>query len=437
MANSPSDLPTATSDLPSEMTIEILSRLPVKSLLRFKSVCKTWYDLIETPDFISKHLQTQSTLNPPSVLVTSYHRETQKHTASLFFNVGFINGAVNLDFPLLDRIDSKNSGRRRFPVSVGTCNGLVCISLSHYGFPLILWNPCTRQFREIPNSEWQWLDDPYPDDNGDKMVDGVSFGFGYHSSANDYKLIRIVVYSRPERFFVRADLYTMSTETWREIDVDKLSVFFQNDFGGVGTVVLIRGAAPAMLNGVFYWRGCIISTYASEQIEGQEIVMSFDMADEVFRKIRMPVCGDYTWDQSILWQIIELKDKLAVFIYPDDKCCDVWMLNEDQSSWTNQFKIGSFPWTGHYMGAYEKCEISIVGCAKNGELVVVDHKASGDFKLFSYDLKTRDTADLYFGWFPYRCGIYLYTGTLLPVMETNEVVLNKNHTKKEAWNLWN
>ncbi|KAI8556991.1 hypothetical protein RHMOL_Rhmol05G0299200 [Rhododendron molle] len=282
------------------------------------------------------------------------------------------------------------------------------------------------------NSEWQWLDDPYLDDNGDKMVDGVSFGFGYHSSANDYKLIRIVVYSSPGRAVVLADVYAMSTGTWREIDVDKLSVFFQNDFGGDSTVVLIVGAAaPAMLNGVFYWRACIIPTDAfhREIDEVQEIVMSFDMADEVFRKIRMPVCEDYTWDYSILWQIIELKDKLAVLIYPANKCCDVWVLNEDQSSWTNQFKIGSFPWIGYYMGAY--VDFTLVGWAKNGELVVVDHKASGDFKLFSYDLKTQETTDLYFGQFPYRSDIFLYTGSLLPVMEINEVVLNKKNKKKK------
>ncbi|KAI8556989.1 hypothetical protein RHMOL_Rhmol05G0299000 [Rhododendron molle] len=74
------------------------------------------------------------------------------------------------------------------------------------------------------------------------MVDVFSFGFGYHSSANDYKLIRIVAYySSIGRAVVRADLYAMSTETWREIDVVKLSAFFgeMNDFGGVGTVCFL------------------------------------------------------------------------------------------------------------------------------------------------------------------------------------------------------
>ncbi|KAI8530801.1 hypothetical protein RHMOL_Rhmol11G0087700 [Rhododendron molle] len=33
--------------LPNDVLIEILTRLPVKSLLRSKCVCKNWYDLIQ------------------------------------------------------------------------------------------------------------------------------------------------------------------------------------------------------------------------------------------------------------------------------------------------------------------------------------------------------------------------------------------------------
>lgn len=194
----------------------------------------------------------------------------------------------------------------------------------------------------------------------------------------------------------------MSTGTWREIDV---SAFFGevDDFKGV--VHVVESSAPVILDGIFYWQASLVVPDYRD-IEGREIVMSFDMGDEVFRRIRMPGCEDVAWDESVIWQVSELKDKLAVFIYldGDNYCeyCDVWVLNEDQSSWTNQFKIGSFPWLGpgHYMGAYyKKGRINMVGCAKNGELVVVDHKASGDFKLFSFDLETRETADLYFGRF--------------------------------------
>ena len=45
------------SHLPDDIVLNILSRLPVKSLLRFRCVCKTWVSSITTPNFISTHLK--------------------------------------------------------------------------------------------------------------------------------------------------------------------------------------------------------------------------------------------------------------------------------------------------------------------------------------------------------------------------------------------
>ncbi|KAI8556871.1 hypothetical protein RHMOL_Rhmol05G0289600 [Rhododendron molle] len=106
--------------------------------------------------------------------------------------------------------------------TAGICNGLVCIYISRFGYPLIICNPSTRKFREVPRN---WLDE-----NGSKgciSVERVSFGFGFHPSANDYKLIRIAVYYRHpvSQYQVWVDLYAMGTDTWTEIDVDKLSSF--------------------------------------------------------------------------------------------------------------------------------------------------------------------------------------------------------------------
>ncbi|KAL5721288.1 hypothetical protein ACHQM5_004948 [Ranunculus cassubicifolius] len=43
-------------DLPVEMVFEILTRIPAKDLLRFKTVCKSWYSLISTRRFVKSHL---------------------------------------------------------------------------------------------------------------------------------------------------------------------------------------------------------------------------------------------------------------------------------------------------------------------------------------------------------------------------------------------
>ncbi|KAL5730446.1 hypothetical protein ACHQM5_003264 [Ranunculus cassubicifolius] len=42
--------------VPEDVMVDILSRLPAKSLIRFKTVCKTWYNLVHQPDFTKLHL---------------------------------------------------------------------------------------------------------------------------------------------------------------------------------------------------------------------------------------------------------------------------------------------------------------------------------------------------------------------------------------------
>ncbi|KAI4962740.1 hypothetical protein ZWY2020_025848 [Hordeum vulgare] len=58
---------TSTPYLPDELASEILARLPVEPLLRFRSVCKAWRGVIDESSFPREHLrfQTSSLLVAP------------------------------------------------------------------------------------------------------------------------------------------------------------------------------------------------------------------------------------------------------------------------------------------------------------------------------------------------------------------------------------
>uniref|UniRef100_A0A0D9WMC3 F-box domain-containing protein n=1 Tax=Leersia perrieri TaxID=77586 RepID=A0A0D9WMC3_9ORYZ len=43
--------------IPEEIVEQILLRLPVKSIVRFRSVCKSWQSMIADPRFTRLHLQ--------------------------------------------------------------------------------------------------------------------------------------------------------------------------------------------------------------------------------------------------------------------------------------------------------------------------------------------------------------------------------------------
>lgn len=65
---------------------------------------------------------------------------------------------------------------------VGSCNGLLC--LADKANKLYLWNPVTRQVKNMPGYKYT------VDKNSD--VDSVAFGFGFDHATSDYKAVRIV-----------------------------------------------------------------------------------------------------------------------------------------------------------------------------------------------------------------------------------------------------
>lgn len=46
--------------LPSEVMINILSKLPVHMVLRTKCVFKSWPNLIKSPEFVKRHIQNST-----------------------------------------------------------------------------------------------------------------------------------------------------------------------------------------------------------------------------------------------------------------------------------------------------------------------------------------------------------------------------------------
>ncbi|KAF3674659.1 putative F-box/kelch-repeat protein-like isoform X2 [Capsicum annuum] len=197
-------------NLPAELITEILLRLPVKSLLKFTSVCKSWLSLISSPEFVKNHLLLSATnkdYNHHGVMFNFARLCEPKQQGikdcSLTSLLNHpVTEAFDLDYP------DKTLGD--FPRLVGSVNGLVCLAMTHYGglIDLFLWNPSIRKHKKLPNYRpyvfSRYLEDEYSD---------YQFGFAYDELQDDYKVVGRVR-------GIEVKIYSLRSDSWR---LDRIS----------------------------------------------------------------------------------------------------------------------------------------------------------------------------------------------------------------------
>ncbi|XP_022720764.1 putative F-box protein At1g33530 [Durio zibethinus] len=103
-------------DLPEDLTSNILSRLPIKSLLHFSCVHKTWNSLLKSSYFITSHFKNPN--NKDYGLIFVKYQDPEKPRFRL---VTCDTYDIRLDLGLPSK-----SLRWCFYVG-GSCNGLVCL----------------------------------------------------------------------------------------------------------------------------------------------------------------------------------------------------------------------------------------------------------------------------------------------------------------------
>ncbi|KAK2967842.1 hypothetical protein RJ640_001784 [Escallonia rubra] len=85
----------ASEKLPEDVVREILLMLPVKSLLRCKSICKSWYTLITMPSFISAHFNCNIALKRSHCILVK--RVLPEHVPPTESVLSFFNDKISDD----------------------------------------------------------------------------------------------------------------------------------------------------------------------------------------------------------------------------------------------------------------------------------------------------------------------------------------------------
>ncbi|KAE8099237.1 hypothetical protein FH972_017234 [Carpinus fangiana] len=338
------------SYLPEDVLRDILLRLPVKPLVRFRLVCKSWSALLKNRDFMTTHLSRSANHGCDHLLVNSHGAEN--HTMSLLSS-GAIDAAVKIETPLEEKVKL---------IMAGSCDGLICLYKS---LLILLWNPAIREHKILPTPR---IHPTFP-----STLSWVSIGFGYH--LNDYKLVRIVYCKAQDNRLLPAqvEVYSTSTVSWRLIDAIVPSVIEQCKCS-----VIVKGV-PYWLGFGSFWPH---TRFGPEDPIREEFVVSFDMGKEVFRQVHVPYCeGSYNKYSKKLGV---LNESLAVIYYPwpehVSSFIDFWLMKDDEC-WTKVQRIGPFSSVGIPLGCWKD---GLVVWQNGNEELVYDPNSKEVKKLSSH-----------------------------------------------------
>ncbi|XP_049360295.1 uncharacterized protein LOC125824990 [Solanum verrucosum] len=123
---------TRFDQLPEDIIMEILSILPVKSILKLKSVCKYWYTLIQSPNFIIKHFFHKKNYEIPFVHL-------------YFFDTNQLSISID-EYPMLQDFYLHKSTSLK-PL-IGPLNGLFFVHNLDKN-EMSMWNPATEEIKKI------------------------------------------------------------------------------------------------------------------------------------------------------------------------------------------------------------------------------------------------------------------------------------------------
>ncbi|KAG5584076.1 hypothetical protein H5410_044510 [Solanum commersonii] len=295
------------SDLPEDIVMEILSRLPVKCLLQLKCVNKKWYVLIENPIFIQKHLHNTK-YHTTSYFVHHYFLDTMKSGFTLFHH-----DEQNQLIPKSHLYqDVLNTSTHLWQV-LSPLNGLFLLYNDRED--VALWNPSTKEFKPLPIS--QPLNCPL------YMLSSYKFGFGIEPSSGDYKVIWMRDYwdvdSEDWHSPTIISVYTLSMNSWRTFE--EFSVSSRD---------LVKSNGNTYLNGLYYWRA-----FQNDKI------FAFDMNNDKIVEIQTP--KSFVSKQG---DLSLFNDFIAMYIYEPiilgrETSIDIWIM-EKNGYWTKNVRIGPF-----------------------------------------------------------------------------------------------
>ncbi|PIA39459.1 hypothetical protein AQUCO_02600127v1 [Aquilegia coerulea] len=286
--------------LPEVILIEILLRLPVRTLLRCKCVSKDWFELLSSQYFVQLHLNHAHANS--IVVFTSGERYSLVVGRSFEYERNGIKTCYKTEFPYYTSV-------------VASCNGFVCL-WDYCQSLVILCNPATREHIKVRHCL--------------KIHPSrFSLGFGHDPVTNTYKVVAI----KNARYSCTLDdgsgeayVYTLGTKKWRKFSTSTSLCLF-----GVYNVPYVNGA--------LHW---MFQSKTPVKTQCADSIIAFHLGKEEFREI--PWIQTSIANQSYQTEEVclgELQGCLSLFYTSYNGVTHIWSMKDYgiQESW---MKLHSF-----------------------------------------------------------------------------------------------
>jgi F-box interacting protein len=216
--------------IPAEVMVNILKRLPGKSLLRCMSVCKPWHSLRLNYFFLNLHLN--HSLKNPNILIFD---------RNIVYAVSIYENQLVIGKQFTAKVQ-----RQEASYTSNTCRGLIILYGPKWGYVL---NPCTRKVEDLPKATPVGRDYNHP-----------NIGLGFSAQTLEFKAVRIYESSKGRS----CEVCTLGEGMWRPIEK--------------GVPFSVAECSAAYVNSALYW---IVK-------EKYDCVVRFDITKEEFTVVSFP-----------------------------------------------------------------------------------------------------------------------------------------------------
>jgi hypothetical protein len=317
----------AASLLTDDLIVEILSRLPVRSVHRFKCVSKLWHDLIVQPAHRKLLPQTLA-----GFLYTTFrHADFHHHFAGLPATVvDFVDPSLPFLRPMkysaIDLLD--------------TCNGLLLCACYYYNteeelesFRFVVCNPATQRWTELPP-----LPQPWP--STISCIPRLAFDPAAHLSHFHVFDFEATGGGSGHLTVTEVNIYSSSTGAWTHRDI-----------GLVDKIFLDLRAGGVFVGGMLH----LLGTLCPDLKANYRVLVVGDMEGKTWKTISLPYslnCGAIGLSQGCLHYATESPSPLTACSDGDNNSDDentpllpneitVWFLkNYDSQEWVLKHNVG-------------------------------------------------------------------------------------------------